>query len=194
MRRASWTLTIKPTCPPPSTAFAEPLTCLSDAGYPPPSSGPRMRETDHLAAHRLVRLLPMKAKLGTVLIVDDDALLRASLESALTVVGYRVLSCADPDEAYSLLRATSPDAVLLDVRLPGTSGPAMSSVIARRWPQLEGRIAFMTGDAGAEDVRAWLECNRSPLLRKPFTVRQIPTWLDATLRPALAQTSESGVA
>ena len=154
----------------------------------------RLTERPALHRHREVGLDLMKAKLGTVLIVDDDAWLRGSLESALTVMGHRVLSCADPDEAYSLLRATSPDAVLLDVRLPGTSGPAMSSVIARRWPQLEGRIAFMTGDAGAEDVRAWLECNRSPLLRKPFTVRQITTWLDATLRPALAQTSESGVA
>ncbi len=136
----------------------------------------------------------MKAKLGTVLIVDDDALLRASLESALTVMGYRVLTSASPDEAYSLLTVTSPDAVLLDVRLPGMSGPAMSTVIVRRWPHLEGRIAFMTGDAGAEDVRAWLECSRSPLLRKPFTVRQITTWLDGTLRAALAQTAESGVA
>jgi len=144
--------------------------------------------------HRRVRLLPMKAKLGTVLIVDDDALLRASLESALTVMRYRVLTSASPDEAYSLLRVTSPDAVLLDVRLPGISGPAMSTVIVRRWPHLEGHIAFMTGDAGAEDVRAWLECSRSPLLRKPFTVRQITTWLDGTLRAAPAQTSESGVA
>src|SRR6266571_180813 len=50
MRPPTWTLTIKPTCPPPWTAFAEPSTCLSDVGYPPRSSGPRPCETDHLAA------------------------------------------------------------------------------------------------------------------------------------------------
>jgi two-component system, NtrC family, C4-dicarboxylate transport response regulator DctD len=116
-------------------------------------------------------------KLHAILIVEDDASLRSSLESSLGTAGYRVLSTGDPDAAYRLLAEESVTAVLLDVRLPTMSGLALSLAISRRWPRLEGRIALMTGDADAPDVRAWVRRNPCTLLRKPFTFRQLATWL-----------------
>src|SRR2546427_8146482 len=59
----------------------------------------------------------MIAALGTVLVVDDDAVLRSSLESVLGDLGYRVLSTGSPDVAYQLLGTEPALAVLLDVRL-----------------------------------------------------------------------------
>src|SRR2546426_7874958 len=55
---------------------------------------------------------------------------------------------------------------LLDIRLPTMSGLALYLAIVNRWPTLTGRIAIMTGDAEAEEVRAWLERNPCALLRK----------------------------
>lgn len=117
------------------------------------------------------------AKLHAVLIVDDDATLRNALESSLSTAGYRVLSTGDPDAAYRLLTSEPVAAVLLDVRLPTISGLALSLAISRRWPYLEGRIALMTGDADAPEVRAWARHNSCTLFRKPFTFRQVMTWL-----------------
>jgi DNA-binding NtrC family response regulator len=123
-------------------------------------------------------------KLHAILIVEDDASLRSSLESSLGTAGYRVLSTGDPDAAYRLLATESVTAVLLDVRLPTMSGLALSLAISRRWPRLEGRIALMSGDADAPDVRAWVRRNPCTLLRKPFTFRQVATWLHSVTHAA----------
>ena len=130
-------------------------------------------------------------KLRTILIVDDDAVLRSSLESVLTPAGYRVLSTGDPDAAYRLLAAEAVTAVLLDVRLPGMSGLALSLAIIRRWPQLDGRIALITGDADDADVRTWVRSNPCTVIRKPFRFEQVTLWLDAVAR-ATDDTASAG--
>jgi DNA-binding NtrC family response regulator len=113
----------------------------------------------------------------TVLIVDDDASLRRVLERALVRDGYRVLSAASAETAYTLLESQRPDALLLDIQLPTMSGLALYLAIVHRWPHLDGRIAIMTGDAEAAEVRSWLEQNRCTVLRKPFDLREISAWL-----------------
>ena len=123
----------------------------------------------------------MKRATGTVLIVDDDATLRRSLESVLTPLGYRVLTAGSPDTAYSLLGAEAVDAVLLDIGLPEMSGLALYVSIGHRWPTLTGQVAFITGSAERGDVRAWLEQNPSTVFRKPFGLDQVTDWLAAAV-------------
>jgi DNA-binding response OmpR family regulator len=118
----------------------------------------------------------------TVLVVDDDPALRRVLERALVRDGYRVLSAGSAETAYTLLESQQPDALLLDIQLPTMSGLALYLAIVHRWPPLDGRIAIMTGDAEAEDVRRWLEQNRCIVLRKPFDLREISSWLEHVLR------------
>src|SRR6266700_5969231 len=112
-----------------------------------------------------------------VLIADDEPQLREVLQRALERGGYRVLGAGSAESAYELLAAERVDAVLLDVHLPTMSGLALYLAILNRWPALAGRIAIMTGDAEAEEVRAWLERNPCTVLRKPFNLREIFEWL-----------------
>jgi DNA-binding response OmpR family regulator len=123
-----------------------------------------------------------KRATGTVLIVDDDATLRRSLESVLTPLGYRVLTAGSPDTAYSLLGAEAVDAVLLDIGLPEMSGLALYVSISHRWPGLSGHVAFITGSAERSDVRAWLAHNPSTVFRKPFGLDQVTDWLAGALQ------------
>lgn len=118
----------------------------------------------------------------TVLIVDDEAPLRRVLGRHLEREGYRVLLAATGESAYELLASEPADALLLDIHLPTMSGLALYLTIIHRWPALEGRIAIMTGDADADEVRTWLEHHSCPVIRKPFNLVQITTWLTATLR------------
>jgi len=97
----------------------------------------------------------------TVLIVDDDAVLRGSLESVLGSLGYRVLSTG-ARTLPTLLATESAIAVLLDVRLPTMSGLSLYLAMTHRWPQLRGRVALMTADADAPDVRIWSKRNPAP--------------------------------
>jgi CheY-like chemotaxis protein len=65
----------------------------------------------------------------------------------------------------------------LDIRLPTTSGLALYLLIKNRWPRLAGRMAIMTGDAEAEEIRAWIAANPCTVLRKPFDLRRIFEWV-----------------
>lgn len=114
----------------------------------------------------------------TVVIVDDDPSLRRVLERALVRDGFSVLSAGSAEAAYALLEAHAPHALLLDIQLPTMSGLALYLLIVHRWPHLDGRIAIMTGDAEADDVRSWLEQHRCTVLRKPFDLREISAWLE----------------
>src|SRR5688572_23388857 len=124
----------------------------------------------------------MTVRPRTVLIVDDEAPLRRVLDRLLTREGYRVIGAGSAETAYELLASEQADALLLDIQLPTLSGLALYLAIVHRWPALQGRIAIMTGDAEAEEVRTWLECHRCPVLRKPFSLSEIREWLAAVLR------------
>ena len=124
----------------------------------------------------------MNAPLRTVLVVDDEAGLRRVLERHLAREGYRVLTAASAESAYELLAVDPADALLLDIHLPTMSGLALYLAIVHRWPNLEGRVAVMTGDAEAVEVRTWLEHHNCPVIRKPFNLREVSAWLESTLR------------
>ncbi len=120
----------------------------------------------------------------TILVVDDEATLRRVLERSLSRQGLRVISAGSAETAYELLASEQPDALLLDIHLPTMSGLALCLAIVHRWPQLEGRMAIMTGDAEAEDVRTWLEHHQCVVIRKPFNLREVSDWLAAVFRLA----------
>ncbi len=124
-----------------------------------------------------------KVHAPTILVVDDEAGLRRVLERILTHHGYRVLSAGSAETAYELLISESADALLLDIHLPTMSGLALYLAIIHRWPALEGRIAIMTGDAEADEVRTWLEHHRCAVIRKPFNLEQVTDWVAAVLHP-----------
>jgi len=124
----------------------------------------------------------MSATLRTILVVDDEAPLRRVLERTLSRQGLRVIGAGSAETAYDLLGAELPDALLVDIRLPTMSGLALYLAIVHRWPALEGRIAIMTGDAEAEEVRTWLERHQCVVIRKPFNLRQVTDWLAAVFR------------
>jgi DNA-binding response OmpR family regulator len=126
----------------------------------------------------------MTPRPSTILIVDDEAPLRRVLERCLSRQGLRIVLAGSAETAYELVASEQPDALLLDIQLPTMSGLALYLAIVHRWPSLEGRIAIMTGDAEAEEVRTWLERHHSVVLRKPFNLREVSDWLASVLRPA----------
>jgi DNA-binding NtrC family response regulator len=105
-----------------------------------------------------------------ILIVDDEPLLRRTLERALRWMDYDVIAVGEPHLAYEVLEDGDFDLVLLDIHLPQMAGDALFLALVRRWPQLLGRVVLMTGDPGAvrPDWPAELLC--CPVLSKPFTL------------------------
>lgn len=103
---------------------------------------------------------------ATVIVVDDDPEVRASLESLLRSMNYRVKSF---DSGQSLAEAqtpTGPSCVVLDVRLPGQSGLDLQTQLkAKGWAL---PIVFISGHADIRmSVRA-MKAGAIEFLEKPF--------------------------
>ncbi len=131
-----------------------------------------------------------------VLIVDDEAALRRTLERVLRGMGYEVVTAADAQLAYEVLHETDVDLVLLDLHMPQMSGDTFFVALARRWPRLADRIVLMTGDTFAETDHWPHELRACPLLLKPFTLEMLRVTLAAALERGTSsdRRAESGSA
>jgi PAS domain S-box-containing protein len=105
---------------------------------------------------------------GTVLLVEDDAAIRAIARRTLARAGYRVLDAGTPGEALRIALGEEGDVDLLvsDVVLPGRSGWELSRELVAHRPGL--RVLFMSGYAADPSGEPLLP-EGAPLLAKPFT-------------------------
>ena len=117
---------------------------------------------------------------GTILLVEDEAMVRAVAARALTRSGYDVLTAECGDDALAIMDAR-PDIDLLisDVVMLGMDGPTLVARAKAARPEL--RALFISGYA-EEQVRSRVADPTTPLLRKPFSVQE----LSAAVRARLA--------
>ena len=123
-----------------------------------------------------VRAAPASAALegwghGTILLVEDDAMVRAVAARALTRSGYDVLTAAGGEEALGMLGdRVDVDLLITDVVMLGMDGPTL--VARARAAQPDLRALFISGYA-EEEVRMRVDDPGIPLLRKPFSVQEL---------------------
>jgi hypothetical protein len=138
---------------------------LEDAPAEPPA-GPA---PGSVAAHRGEGRL--------VLVVDDEALVRASTSAALRAVGFRVCEASDGASAIGLFREqhAAIAAVILDMVMPGMRGREV--YLALRGIDPEVKVLLVTGNALDDEVRGILDLGVSGWLPKPYDDRQLVTTL-----------------
>ncbi|MBS0481137.1 MAG: response regulator [Proteobacteria bacterium] len=118
-----------------------------------------------------VKPLPQWSGGGRVLLVEDEDMVRAVAERALTRAGYSVVTAADGEEGLEKFRADPAfDLVVSDVVMPDMDGPAMIRAIRALDPQVP--VLFMSGYA-EEQLRKEIAIDGVAFLPKPFTVQQI---------------------
>lgn len=106
-----------------------------------------------------------------VLVVDDEAMIRAALERILGNV-HDVASAASAEEALALIAVEPFDLILCDVMMPGMSGLELYRELAASQPGLERRIVFMSGGAIGSALEQQVEELPNRQLAKPFSVEQ----------------------
>lgn len=110
----------------------------------------------------------------TILIVDDDADVRAIVEMSLELgAGWRVVGEGDGRAAVSRAAETRPDAILLDVNLDGTDGPAVLSELRGDPRTAAIPVIFLTANARPDET-ARLERQGARVLAKPFDPMTLP--------------------
>ncbi len=121
-----------------------------------------------------------------ILLVDDEATLRKTLERALSNFGYEVMTAPDAHTAYALLGETPVDLVLLGLRMPHMAGDALYLAIVRRWPKMQRRVVLMSGDPWSHQETWPAELRACPVLAKPFTLDVLARTVAAVLAQAEA--------
>jgi two-component system cell cycle sensor histidine kinase/response regulator CckA len=122
---------------------------------------------------------------GKVLLVEDEDMVRAVAERALTRAGYDVTACASGDEGLSAMgEGSAYDIVVSDVVMPGMDGPTMVRAIRARHPAMP--VLFMSGYA-EEQLRRDIDIPDMHFIAKPFSVAAIGDKVGAVLRAARAE-------
>jgi DNA-binding response OmpR family regulator len=122
-----------------------------------------------------------RAETATVLVVDDENILRETLSYNLRRDGFTVHEAADGNEALRLATAYPPDAVVLDVMLPGMDGYEVCRAL-----RAQSSVPILLLSARGEEIDrvVGLEIGADDYLTKPFAMRELLARVRAMIRRA----------
>jgi two-component system response regulator MprA len=115
-----------------------------------------------------------------ILVVDDEPAVRDSLRRALSLEGYGVELAADGSEALERVEALEPDAILLDVLMPGLDGLEVCRRLRRTGSRVP--ILMLTARDQVSDRVAGLDAGADDYVVKPFALEELFARLRALLR------------
>ena len=160
-----------------------------------PGEGTRLEvylpRTDESLSEEEAKVSPGELSGGveTILVVEDEAGVRALIERGLSKLGYRVLLAGTGEEA--LVISSSYDGrihlLLTDVVMPGMSGVDVAHRLLSGRPEM--RILYMSGYTNDAMLRRGVQTAGTPFIQKPFTMQslghKLRSILDSPLRPSL---------
>ncbi|MEZ4363875.1 MAG: ATP-binding protein [Kofleriaceae bacterium] len=139
-------------------------------------------------ARRRSGVLPRAEVLRTVMVVDDEDVVRDVLTRLIEDLGYAAISAASGEEALTVLEgATEIDALLVDLTMPGMGGSALVSEVRRLRPRLPVIIC-----SGADRERAGVPPAEG-MLAKPFRLDALKGVLVNLIGPPCAEPPDVGV-
>ena len=115
-----------------------------------------------------------------ILVVDDDASIRRMLDRTLAAEGHLVEVAADGGEALAAVERSTPDLVVLDVRMPGVDGLAVCRRL--RAKGLSTPVLMLTARDAVSDRVAGLDAGADDYLVKPFATEELLARVRALLR------------
>ena len=119
---------------------------------------------------------------GTILLVEDEDMVRAVAERALTRAGYSVVTASQGEEGLErFAQMEKIDLIISDVVMPTMDGPAMVRAMRAKRPDLP--VLFMSGYA-EEQLRQSIDIDDVAFLPKPFSVAQLAEATSAALDEA----------
>jgi len=108
----------------------------------------------------------------TVLVVEDEASVRAVVVDLLTELRYQPLEASTAEEAMGLIQSSQAiDLLITDVGLPGVNGRELAQIARQNRPELP--VLFVTGYAGSATVRASFLQPGMDMMSKPFAMSEL---------------------
>lgn len=125
---------------------------------------------------------------GRILVVDDEPQLRRVMRTALTTNGYEVFDARSGEEALHIVRADSPDLILLDMNMPGMGGLAACAAIRAI---SDAGIIILSVRGSEQDKIAALDAGADDYMTKPYSLDELFARIRANLRrlPVLSEST-----
>jgi DNA-binding response OmpR family regulator len=118
----------------------------------------------------------------TVLIVDDEKDIRELVQYNLERAGYRVVTCRNGSEGLKRALASPPDAMVLDLLMPGMDGLTVLRSVRSEVPTAELPVLLLTARGTEMDKLLGFEYGADDYLTKPFSTRELIARVGALLR------------
>lgn len=117
-----------------------------------------------------------------VLVVDDDDDIRAVAQLSLELMGdFAVIPAGSGQEALDKARIERPDAILLDVMLPGMDGPAIFRLLQADAVTRPIPVVLLTAKVQSSDRRQFSDLGVAGVISKPFDPMRLAAELSALL-------------
>jgi two-component system KDP operon response regulator KdpE len=129
---------------------------------------------------------------GLILVVDDELSIRRALHTTLHNLGFNTVEAARGEEALSLVRTATFDAVLLDINMPGMTGIDTCRTMRRMFPRIP--ILMLTVRDSEDDKVEALDAGADDYITKPFQLRELTARMRAAMRwSRLTETQEAPI-
>ncbi len=116
------------------------------------------------------RELRQKIETRTILVVDDDEIMRSALKRILENEGYKVLMAVDGLELSKVLETTRLDMILLDVNLPWVDGYELCRLIKDHHSLKEVPLVLVSARKSKQDIQQGFDAGCNDYVTKPFDI------------------------
>ncbi|MGH7167953.1 MAG: response regulator transcription factor [Nitrospiraceae bacterium] len=117
--------------------------------------------------------------MATIMVVDDEPMVRNLLSQFLTLRGYRVRAAKDGPDALALLKQEHPQLVILDVYMPGMNGV---DVLRRlRANDYKGSVIALSASQDEQLLQEMLELGSVDIMGKPVDLERLAMMVEVSL-------------
>mgnify|MGYP001548328057 CR=1 FL=1 len=125
----------------------------------------------------------------TIFVVDDDVLVRRSLEVALSIAGFKIVQFASAQQFLAQIAPGQSGCVLVDIRMPGMDGLALQEELSRRHASMS--VIIITGHADVPLTVRAMKAGALDVLEKPFSNEKLIAQVKSALAVAAERTADA---
>jgi diguanylate cyclase (GGDEF)-like protein len=124
----------------------------------------------------------VNATAGRIVVADDSMVIRAVVCDQLEEEGYEVVQAVDGESALAQCTITRPDAILLDIEMPGLDGHQVLARLKADSELCDIPVVFLTGRTSTDDMVAGLRAGAHDYLKKPFEPAELIARIGGAVR------------
>ncbi|MFA4986836.1 MAG: response regulator transcription factor [Candidatus Brocadiia bacterium] len=127
-----------------------------------------------------------------ILVVEDDEDIQELIAFNLTREGYKVIAVGSGEDGLKIARMRNPDAIILDLMLPGIDGLSLCRVLRADAVTAVSKILMLTAKGEESDVVSGLEVGADDYMAKPFSPKVLVARVRALLRRNVSDADDEG--